>query len=161
MNEHNIRESMDAFVESSEHTPGIETLADCCLCGENCSSLLQLRNHLGDHQRQLALFALPPLNSEEHDSDEDVELGASGSSDDNSSVVNEGQDEDFVDLDQPQEVGFFPSIHQQQATQAQQNYPVEGRPTISELAERRRMQNRIAQRNYRTSAVRNPRKLAN
>ncbi|KAF4536782.1 Basic-leucine zipper transcription factor [Lasiodiplodia theobromae] len=85
MNEHNIRESMDAFVESSERTP----------------------------------------------------------------VVNEGQDEDFVDLDQPQEVGFFPSIHQQQATQAQQNYPVEGRPTISELAERRRMQNRIAQRNYR------------
>lgn len=126
MNEHSIRESVEALIESSESTSSTER-THCCLCREDCSSSLQLRNHLGYHQRQLALFALPSLDSEDYDSDDDADAETNGSSVDHNSVTNEGRNEDVVDpsadRDQCQKVSLFSSIHQQQAvltrTQAQ------------------------------------------
>lgn len=46
----------------------IPTATRCPLCQSQCSSLNQLRSHLGKHQRELSLFAIPSSMHEEEDS---------------------------------------------------------------------------------------------
>lgn len=91
--DHGTTDPSEALISEAEHVDGIETNGDCCLCGDKCNTLLELRDHLGEHQRQLALFALPPLESEEHEGVENSEEAARGHSSGNSTVGSEVQED--------------------------------------------------------------------
>lgn len=52
--------------------------ADCPLCGERQSSFKQYQRHVGRHQEDLALFALPHLPGEEDDKNEASDSGPEG-----------------------------------------------------------------------------------
>lgn len=91
--DHGTTDPPEALISEAEHVDGIETNGDCCLCGDKCKPLLELRDHLGEHQRQLALFALPPLESEEHEGVENSEEAARDHSSGNSTVGSEVQED--------------------------------------------------------------------
>ncbi|KAF5655602.1 zinc finger transcription factor ace1 [Fusarium sp. NRRL 25303] len=57
----------------SEYEP-----ADCPLCGERQSSFKQYQRHVGRHQEDLALFALPHLPGEEDDKNEASDSDSEG-----------------------------------------------------------------------------------
>lgn len=61
---------LNSLIRGCERRLKLDTPAACVLCKENFPSLVQLRRHLGKHQEQLALFALP-----QHLKDGDEEMG--------------------------------------------------------------------------------------
>ena len=52
-----------------------DTPAECCFCHQQDLTLSKLERHLGRHQESLALFALPRIDQEDDDTDEDEENG--------------------------------------------------------------------------------------
>ncbi|KAF5237772.1 hypothetical protein FANTH_10647 [Fusarium anthophilum] len=63
--------------------------ADCPLCGENQSSFKQYQRHVGRHQEDLALFALPHLPGGEDEKNDEPDSESEGKE----SVESEEQDE--------------------------------------------------------------------
>ena len=73
----------NAASNSCRHERSVLTPIACILCGETLHDLLRLRSHVGKHQQQLALFALPlsTFSEEHHDVEERMMMIAeSGSS---------------------------------------------------------------------------------
>lgn len=58
--------------KTSVKTSALSELATCCLC-EKHMTLRALQKHLGHHQEQLALFALPNNGDESEDDQDDDE----------------------------------------------------------------------------------------
>ena len=80
---------MDAMISLSARPMGPEDGINCTLCQEPLASFKPYQRHVGRHQEQLALFALPHLNSQ-HDGDSD--------DGDTSQSDNEGSGPETVDL---------------------------------------------------------------
>lgn len=70
---------LSVAVTIGKEVPEIQTFIDCYLCGERCR-LLELKRHLGKHQEQLALFAMPSYVSQQ-ESDDDDKSAVSGDPD--------------------------------------------------------------------------------
>ncbi|KAK5655915.1 hypothetical protein OQA88_5050 [Cercophora sp. LCS_1] len=64
---------VDALVETSEGPKPLNTLTRCPLCSEQLGSLKEYAKHVGQHQRDLALFALPRLEDDDERPDEEVQ----------------------------------------------------------------------------------------
>jgi hypothetical protein len=60
-----------AVIQSYGRHTDISIGAKCPLCESNVSSLKQLRSHLGKHQRELSLFALPSSVHDDNSEDQD------------------------------------------------------------------------------------------
>jgi hypothetical protein len=78
---HDMLENNDRMyniVQSCEYHIPMDTRADCPLCGDDQTSLTQLRRHLGKHHEQLALFAI--FSHVEDGEDDQDELGNDSSS---------------------------------------------------------------------------------
>ncbi|SCO85908.1 uncharacterized protein FRV6_10035 [Fusarium oxysporum] len=63
--------------------------ADCPLCNERQASFKQYQRHVGRHQEDLALFALPHIAGEEDEKNDDSDFESEG----HEEVDSEGQDE--------------------------------------------------------------------
>lgn len=79
--------SLNAVAQSYGSSFDTSRGTQCPLCRVIISSLKQLRGHLGRHQRELSLFALPTSVSEDEGSNKDSDNEGSASPSD--SVVNE------------------------------------------------------------------------
>lgn len=80
---------LDAFVKLSEQRLDISKGVSCPLCQDTLYSLKQYQQHVGRHQEQLSLFALPSVEGEEpdeDDNDEDIDSNEAASA--NSDVLN-------------------------------------------------------------------------
>jgi len=75
-------DQLPAFMEMSESKVSMDNGGLCPLCKEQVPSLKKLRRHLGRHQEQLALFALP-LSIHDENSDQDVDGSDRKSNDSN------------------------------------------------------------------------------
>ncbi len=75
---------MEDLLRSCERHGDLNTEADCPLCQVRLTSLTLLRRHLGKHQEELSLFALP-LSLKDNEKDSDDESHSSPTS-------NEGED---------------------------------------------------------------------
>ncbi|KAK3364619.1 hypothetical protein B0T25DRAFT_69838 [Lasiosphaeria hispida] len=69
---------LDALVDLSARPLKVEDGMACRLCGETLFSLKQYRRHVGRHQEQLSLFALPSLGQGTEDEDESEATEDSG-----------------------------------------------------------------------------------
>lgn len=61
---------IDSLVESSETVSPIDRDMQCPLCKETLSSIKLYQRHVGRHQTELALFALPAIDDEGEDGSE-------------------------------------------------------------------------------------------
>ena len=65
---------LDALASLSERRMALDVAIECPLCAEKVKSVKQYRRHVGRHQEELALFALPKITgldeveAEQHDS---------------------------------------------------------------------------------------------
>ncbi|KAK3357801.1 hypothetical protein B0T25DRAFT_630768 [Lasiosphaeria hispida] len=97
---------LDAMINLSARTLQVEDGITCRLCGETISSLKQYQRHVGRHQEQLSLFALPSIaqmgedgdngqRSDESDDDDGHKnaVGISGDDDGSESTAEMGNDE--------------------------------------------------------------------
>ena len=108
---------MDAMISLSARPMGPEDGINCPLCQEPLSSFKQYQRHVGRHQEQLALFALPPLDSQD-DKDDDgdntsqSEHGGSGSEAADLSVHADGDAAAVEDESKPEDdwMDRFPSL---------------------------------------------------
>jgi hypothetical protein len=78
-NEHDVPTNNDRtidLVRNCERQEAMSAEADCELCGVRLPTLTQLRRHLGKHQEELSLFALPSYMKEDDEEvdEDDVEI---------------------------------------------------------------------------------------
>ncbi|KAH7310916.1 hypothetical protein B0I35DRAFT_439884 [Stachybotrys elegans] len=81
---------LHAIIERCERRRRLDEKTDCQLCGETLDSIKQYQRHVGKHQVDLALFALPKIG-DDGDSDHD------DMADDNEDEVDDGEDVDEDD----------------------------------------------------------------
>ncbi|KAF5600434.1 hypothetical protein FPANT_2390, partial [Fusarium pseudoanthophilum] len=88
----------NALVYLSQKPMDIKQGIPCPICAEIMRSAPQYQHHVGRHQEQLALFALPTVESDDED-----EIGSESDSSAGSIVMIDGQDERGDDSKQPEE----------------------------------------------------------
>ncbi|KAI9898050.1 hypothetical protein N3K66_006410 [Trichothecium roseum] len=71
---------LDAQIKLHSEDINDESSLACPLCGEEQRSVKLYQRHVGRHQEQLSLFALPSLESEESDADSSTSSSSSSSS---------------------------------------------------------------------------------
>jgi len=65
-------DEIDALVEMSERPKPQDIACSCPLCHQQLNSLKNYASHVGRHQRDLSLFALPKLDGEDEDDIEEL-----------------------------------------------------------------------------------------
>lgn len=67
-----VPQGLVRLTTSGETRPNMRTITRCILCGQGLE-LRELERHLGRHQKQLALFALPDITGDEAEDSEEAE----------------------------------------------------------------------------------------
>lgn len=68
-----IKGRIGEVMKTCERSPPMHAETECALCCAKLSSLIQLRHHLGKHQQELSLFAIPSYaRGDSEDDDESV-----------------------------------------------------------------------------------------
>lgn len=74
-----IEDQLPSLIDMSESTAPMDEEVTCSVCNEQVPHLKQLRRHLGRHQEQLALFALPLSVNEDENKRDDLKDSDYGS----------------------------------------------------------------------------------
>lgn len=106
---------VDAMISLGARPLGPEDGIRCPLCQEPLSSFKQYQRHVGRHQEQLALFALPHLDSMEEEGESDEQdagesdiKGSSSDGADGSGIDSEEEIDLGKEVGEPEEIGGFP-----------------------------------------------------
>ena len=88
--------NLDAIIARSERKKPLDEETECELCGENLGSIKQYQRHVGKHQVDLALFALPKIDDGGDSGRIEMSDGSEGEVDD-SEVDEEGEADEEED----------------------------------------------------------------
>jgi hypothetical protein len=103
---HDLRDlNVTMLVDAGETQMSPNTASHCPLCGEQVASLKDYARHVGRHQKELALFALPRLDADDDAGDttagnvpdQEISTGSEGSSAMETGKVDEQPAQDGVE----------------------------------------------------------------
>ncbi|KAI4689399.1 uncharacterized protein J4E88_002751 [Alternaria novae-zelandiae] len=96
---------LSALKRTSTKHATLNVKTECMLCGQQMT-LRALQKHLGRHQQQLALFALPANPGDDEDDEQDIQEDVQGDddSDPSSKSAAEDGDVDLSDASEPEQI---------------------------------------------------------
>jgi len=96
---------LSALKRTSTKHATLNVKTECMLCGQRMT-LRALQKHLGRHQQQLALFALPANSGDDEDDEQDIQEDVQGDddSDPSSKSAAEDGDVDLSDASEPEQI---------------------------------------------------------